>query len=155
MPKRGPRSVTCLQILPRESGPPITTCGAYKQAVLTYISQTKKQWRVPRRGDSPKTIEPGDSGVWVTCSKGKEGKCVGEILDLFTEYAERLYPQAPDEEDQNGAEADDDEDDIEKAIKAEVNDIRKPAAARLFTPVRINVQCGGYCHMSNAVGLHL
>ncbi|KAF2166214.1 hypothetical protein M409DRAFT_66703 [Zasmidium cellare ATCC 36951] len=102
-------------------------------------SKTKKQWRVPRRGDPPKTIEPGDSGVWVTCSKGKEGKCIGEILDLFTEYAERLYPQAGQEQD--GAEADEDEEDIEKAIKAEVDDIRKPGAARLFTPVKINVQC--------------
>lgn len=110
---------------------------------------------MPRRGDSPKTIEPGDSGVWVTCSKGKEGKCVGEILDLFTEYAERLYPQAQDEEEPNGADADDyEEQDIEKAIKAEVNDIRRPAAARLFTPVRINVQCGRSCHMTTVVGTY-
>lgn len=109
---------------------------------------------MPRRGEAPKTIEPGDSGVWVTCSKGKEGKCVGEILDLFTEYAERLYPQAQDEQDSNGADADDDEEDIETAIKAEVKDIRKPVAARLFTPVRINVQCGRSCRMTTGDESH-
>lgn len=112
--------------------------------------QTKKQWRVPRKGgdhQQPKTIEPGDSGIWVTCSKGKEGKCIGEIMDLFTEYAERLYPQAAGE---GAAEDDEDEEeDIEKAIKTEVKEIRKPGAARLFTPVKINVQCGA-CSFSHA-----
>ena len=34
---------------------------------------------------------PGDSGIFATCNKGREAKCVGELRDLFAEYAEQLY----------------------------------------------------------------
>jgi hypothetical protein len=32
-------------------------------------------------------IESGDSGVFVTCDIGKEGKCIAETLDLFSQVA--------------------------------------------------------------------
>ena len=29
------------------------------------------------------SIQPGDSGIWVTCDRGKEVKCSYELRDLF------------------------------------------------------------------------
>ena len=112
--------------------------------------QTKKEWRVPRKNDhgavSAKAIQPGDTGFWVTCQKNKEGKCVHEMRDWLTDLAERLYPQALEAKapDAMNEDADEEEVDIEKAIAAEVKDIRKPVAAQLFTPVKLDMQCGEY-----------
>ncbi|KXL42976.1 hypothetical protein M433DRAFT_21333 [Acidomyces richmondensis BFW] len=110
--------------------------------------QTKKQWRVPRRNDHGTThtrsIQPGDSGIWATCNKGKEGKCIGELRDLFTEYADVLYGEIL----RQGAVGDefanndgDHEADIEEEIQAEVAGLRNPGAEQLFTHVRVDVQC--------------
>ncbi|KXS99437.1 hypothetical protein AC578_8146 [Pseudocercospora eumusae] len=119
-------------------------------------AKTKKQWRVPRRGDSgfqqaKNTIQPGDSGIWVSCDKGRENKCIHEVKDLFGEYAERLYPQARDiandiETGEGGDVAAENKDgdlaaSIEDEIKAEVRDIRKPSTPELFTPIMLNVPC--------------
>ena len=110
--------------------------------------QVKKQWRVPRKNDrgavQAKIIQPGDSGIWATCNKGREGKCVGELRDLFTEYAEQLYGSEVNGDDPHGAHEGDDAEgpvDIESEITAEVAGIRKPASVQLFTPVRLDVQC--------------
>jgi len=115
----------------------------------TEVLQTKKQWRVPYKNDrgavQAKAIQPGDSGIWATCNKGREGKCVGELRDFFTEYAELLYggeaDQTPDKHLDDAADDDQNAVDIESEITAEVAGIRKPAAMQLFTPVRLDVQC--------------
>ena len=105
---------------------------------------------MPRKNDrgavQAKAIQPGDSGIWATCNKGKEGKCVGELRDLFTEYAEMLYGPAIAGEGPKGVHDEDEEAsvDIESEIRAEVAGIRKPVAVQLFTPVRLDVQCGKY-----------
>lgn len=103
---------------------------------------------MPRKNDHgavrARAIQPGDSGIWATCNKGKEGKCIFELRNLFTAYAEELYgpafaaepePEEPDAAD--GASTT-----IEDEIQAEVADIRKPSAVQLFTPVQLDVQCG-------------
>lgn len=109
-------------------------------------------------------MQAGDTGIFVTCHRGKEGKCTGEVMDLLQDYAERIYSasasasasssrSAAVKEDGGDGEGDAKEDgnggkevvvvdDIEKEILAEVREIRKPKAARLFTPVQLNVQCG-------------
>ncbi|KAK4549186.1 hypothetical protein LTR36_007644 [Oleoguttula mirabilis] len=108
-------------------------------------AKTKKQWRVPRSNDrgaiqQAKAIQPGDSGIWATCNKGREAKCVGELRDLFAEYAELLYGDAlATEKGEDSAE--DEPADIESEIRAEVAGIRKPTTVQLFTPVRVDVQC--------------
>ncbi|KAK5159200.1 hypothetical protein LTS14_002342 [Recurvomyces mirabilis] len=111
--------------------------------------RTKKQWRVPRQGGNnaytAQTIQPGDSGIWATCNKGREGKCVAELRELFTEYAAHLYgdhlitgdrPGGGNESKEDGSSTD-----IESSIQAEVADIRKPASVQICTPVRLDVQC--------------
>lgn len=63
------------------------------------------------------------------------------MRDLLEDYAEKLYPNALD-----GPEGGNDDDngnfDIEDEINAEIKDIRRPATASLFTPMRLDVQCG-------------
>lgn len=114
-------------------------------------------------------MQAGDTGIFVTCHRGKEGKCTGEVLDLLQDYAERIYSSSSassaavkedggDGEDDGDGDGKDDDgnggeevvvvDDIEKEILAEVREIRKPKVARLFTPVQLNVQCGKCaCHL--------
>ncbi|KAK3071429.1 hypothetical protein LTR53_008633 [Teratosphaeriaceae sp. CCFEE 6253] len=109
-------------------------------------TKSKRQWQVPRKNDrgavQAKAIQPGDSGIWATCSKGREGKCVSEVRDLFAEYAEHLYGSSLEVGENAGAEAEEPEAvDIESEIKAEVAGIRKPSAVQLFTPVRLDMQC--------------
>lgn len=158
------------------------------------FTQTKKQWRTPKTGpngekksqypgshtntntnfNSNSTVQAGDTGIFVTCHRGKEGKCTGEVLDLLQDYAERIYSSSSasasasrsaavkedggdgeddgdgdgKDEDGNGGEEVVVVDDIEKEILAEVREIRKPKVARLFTPVQLNVQCGKCaCHL--------
>ncbi|KXT10273.1 hypothetical protein AC579_6607 [Pseudocercospora musae] len=119
-------------------------------------AKSKKQWRVPKKGESgfqqaKNTIQPGDSGIWVSCDKGRENKCIHEVKDLFGEYAERLYPHAhdtanEDETAEGGDVAAEKKDSdlaasIEDEINAEVRDIRKPSTPELFTPIMLNVPC--------------
>lgn len=157
------------------------------------FTQTKKQWRTPKTGpngeksqypgshtntntnsNSNSTVQAGDTGIFVTCHRGKEGKCTGEVMDLLQDYAERIYSSSASasssrsaavkedgedgeddgdgdgdaKKDGNGGEEVVDDDDIEKEILAEVREIRKPKVARLFTPVQLNVQCGKCaCHL--------
>jgi tRNA acetyltransferase TAN1 len=86
---------------------------------------------------------PGDSGIFATCNKGREAKCVGELRDLFAEYATQLYGDSADNDD------DDNHNDggatsIENDIQAELAGIQKPATAQLFVPVKLDVQCGEF-----------
>jgi tRNA acetyltransferase TAN1 len=54
----------------------------------------QKQWTTPKQGHRDggkpaysRDIEPGDVGIWASCNKGKEGKCVAELKDLFQEVS--------------------------------------------------------------------
>jgi hypothetical protein len=84
---------------------------------------------------------PGDSGIFATCNKGREARCVGELRDLFSEYASQLYGDAADDDDNDndgGATS------IENDIQAELAGIQKPTTAQLFVPVKLDVQCGEF-----------
>ena len=134
-------------------------------------SKIKKQWRVSHKNSNPdsyrhRNIQPGDAGIWATCTKGKERKCVYELRDLFVEYAEALYgdqiatasnpvPGLMDVDAGEGAnnglpteEASDEEEvkggsgSIEDEIQAEIAGLRKPSgAAKLFEPILPDMQC--------------
>lgn len=97
-----------------------------------------------RKNDNNETharaIQPGDSGIWATCVKGKESKAVGELRDLFAQYEELLYGNV------NGAGSQDGEGNaeigIEDDIDAELAELSKPTKVKLFTPIRLDLQCG-------------
>ncbi|KAH0084662.1 hypothetical protein KCU96_g10654, partial [Aureobasidium melanogenum] len=108
--------------------------------------KSKKQWRVPRKADqyaSQKVILPGDQGIWATCDKGREGKCTGELRDLFNEYAQLLYGDELAAE--AGAAGSDDDGDgeinIEAEIQQELAGMRKPQEKPLFWSIKLDVQC--------------
>lgn len=102
---------------------------------------------MPRKNDrgaiQAKVIQPGDSGIWATCNKGREGKCVGELRDLFSEYAELLYGDVLAGDGADGGEEEQEASGgIESEIQSEVAGIKKPSTVQLFTSVRLDVQCG-------------
>ncbi|KAL9528115.1 hypothetical protein SMMN14_08424 [Sphaerulina musiva] len=157
----------------------VPTGGEEENSNNKRAKKTKKQWRTPKTGpngekshqpgshtntntnlNSNSTVQAGDTGIFVTCHRGKEGKCTGEVMDLLQDYAERIYSSSAsslrsaavkeDGEDDDDGDAKKDGnggeevvvvDDIEKEILAEIREIRKPKVARLFTPVQLNVQC--------------
>lgn len=115
------------------------------EAASTDAEQQKKQWRVTRKNDNheahARAIQPGDSGIWATCVKGKESKAVGELRDLFAEYEELLYGDVNGRESQQGG-AGKAEAGIEDDIDAELAELSRPSKAQLFTPIRLDLQCG-------------
>lgn len=110
-----------------------------------YAQKKSKQWRVPRKGQSNSTaqnIEPGDSGIWVTCEMGREGKSTTELRDLFEEYAKKLY-SGPEEHSSEEDSNEDAEADIEAEITKEVQGIKSKVTKNkaLFQSVKMDVQC--------------
>lgn len=90
-------------------------------------------------------IQPGDSGIWATCNKGKERQCIGELRDFFNEHAEMLYGDIAVEETTGAPTADTEitsPSGIENEIQDEIVELQKPSSVQLFTPVRVEVQCG-------------
>ncbi|KAH6844878.1 hypothetical protein B0I37DRAFT_378572 [Chaetomium sp. MPI-CAGE-AT-0009] len=98
-------------------------------------------------------LQPGDTGVWVTCARHQEAKAAREIGVLFSEYAEKLYDIKSVHEAQLDRDGEDDaaEDDIEAAIKREVaaltakptttSDGTSPEGGNRMTPLKMNVDC--------------
>ncbi|KAI9654325.1 MAG: hypothetical protein M1829_000946 [Trizodia sp. TS-e1964] len=102
-----------------------------------------RQWRAPRQNESCSRgsalgIEPGDSGIWVSCDIQKEGKCIAELQDIFDQYVEKLYTEEnrPDAEAINAGKVD-----IEHDILQEVEMIKKARSEKPFQFVRLDVQC--------------
>ncbi|EED19913.1 THUMP domain protein [Talaromyces stipitatus ATCC 10500] len=95
-------------------------------------------------------FESGDAGVFITCDMGREGKCAGEILDIFTEYYEKSLGkqnlsgatgQNIESEDDNEDDSDAG-DDIEAQIRKEVEGLKpKASKPRLFQKVTANMPC--------------
>jgi len=99
-------------------------------------AKAKKQWTTPRRDASDRVsrdIEPGDSGIWVTCEMGKEARCVTELRALFEEHADELYGQSKNEDLTKL-------DSVEDAITKELDELRNKDS-KLFISVRLNDRC--------------
>ena len=56
---------------------------------LMMHQQAARKWRLRSeqldRRTSPSGIEPGVSGIWVTCERGREAGCVSQLYELFNE----------------------------------------------------------------------
>ena len=110
------------------------------------ISKMPKQWRTPKKGQQiyvAPTIEAGDAGIWATCEMGKEGKCTGELRDLFEDYATKIYGLSSAKGNDEASDGEDAEADIEADIRKELKDIKAKSTRKeaLFQAVKIDVQC--------------
>ncbi|NXX57985.1 THUM1 protein, partial [Scopus umbretta] len=77
--------------------------------------------------------EAGMRGILITCNMN-ERKCVGEAYSLLGEYGDLLYgpEQFSDHEERlSGSEREEDEDDVEAALKKEVGQIRASTEQKL------------------------
>ena len=95
---------------------------------------------------------PGTSGVFVTCQRGHEFQCVGELYALFDEalsptpsllnlkFYRRLWG---DTEIQVGDDEDDDgEGDIESSIASEISKLKSNKREKPFYSVKMSQECG-------------
>lgn len=74
--------------------------------------------------------------IWVTCVRGKERQAVGELYDLFEQYAAEMWPgessAAADAGDEDNSDEDDEDDDIEKQIAKEMSTMKRPRKETRF-----------------------
>lgn len=81
-------------------------------------------------------------GIWVTCARSMKGKAAREVQLLFDHYAEKMYGIKPAGD--VGNSDDDEEEDIESAIKKEIGALKetgKRSAGHVFTEIRIREEC--------------
>ncbi|RJE21713.1 THUMP domain protein [Aspergillus sclerotialis] len=100
-----------------------------------------QSWRKPQG-----QIETGDSGVFVTCDMGREGKCTAEVLDIFSQAIEERN------DGEKGQESEEDEDDIEAQIRKEVEGLKpgkdKP---RKFQSIKVDVPCLTFVRLDKSI----
>ncbi|XP_003477846.1 THUMP domain-containing protein 1 [Cavia porcellus] len=101
--------------------------GGKRKGKAQYV-QAKRARRCDAGG--PRQLEPGLQGILITCNMN-ERKCVEEAYSLLNEYGDNLYgPEKFTDKDQqlSGSEG---EDDMEAALKKEVDDIKASTEKRL------------------------
>ncbi|KAG0190683.1 hypothetical protein DFQ28_001711 [Apophysomyces sp. BC1034] len=81
-------------------------------------------------------VQPGMAGIMVTCARGREGKSVKEIMDVFNEYADELYPAAVKSDDEEGS-----IDDLETSIAKEVEALKGPKTKKRFANIPTSTDC--------------
>ncbi|XP_019397770.1 PREDICTED: THUMP domain-containing protein 1 [Crocodylus porosus] len=83
------------------------------------------------RAGAPRQLEPGMQGILITCNMN-ERKCVGEAYSLLGEYGEQLYgPEKFSDQDDKLSGSEEEEDDVEAALKKEINQIRTSTEQKL------------------------
>ncbi|KAL2831058.1 THUMP domain protein [Aspergillus cavernicola] len=96
------------------------------------------KWQKAQAQTSRPNIETGNSGVFVTCDKGKEKRCAVEVVDLFTQYIEQ--PDAGG--DAAGSDSDSDQEDIEAQIRREIEGLQPSTKeSSLFETVQFDLPC--------------
>lgn len=86
-------------------------------------------------------IDPGTSGIFATCNRGREQQCRKELMNLFAEKAEQYY----DKTELNGGSDDENEENlsIEEKIRREVQEIqdKKDTRSELLKPIDLDCEC--------------
>ncbi|KAG6927715.1 THUMP domain containing 1, partial [Chelydra serpentina] len=90
-----------------------------------------QQAKRPRGGGGPRQLELGMQGILITCNMN-ERKCVGEAYSLLNEYGDLLYgPEKFTAQDGTLSGSEEEEDDVEAALKKEVDQIRTSTEQKL------------------------
>ncbi|KAF4985388.1 hypothetical protein FDECE_16586 [Fusarium decemcellulare] len=108
------------------------------------------KWQTPHqkarqteRVELGKTLEVNDAGIWVTYARGMRSKAVREFRALCDEYGESLFGVKPPGGEDEGAEKDEEHQDIEASIQQELADMapQKPKTKQVFTPISTALEC--------------
>ncbi|EGV65226.1 hypothetical protein PSN45_002635 [Yamadazyma tenuis] len=87
-------------------------------------------------------IEPNTTGIYATCTRGKEKGCVKELMNLFTEKAEEYYDLSAVEDDEETDGEEPKELSIEDQIKKEVEDLKDTKSKKsLFSALNLECEC--------------
>lgn len=86
-------------------------------------------------------IDPGTSGIFATCNRGREQQCRKELMNLFAETAERYY--GVEEADAASDQESESELSIEDQIKREVQEIteKKDTKTERLKPIDLDCEC--------------
>ncbi|KAG5208009.1 THUMP domain-containing protein [Trichophyton interdigitale] len=101
----------------------------------------KGQWKGydKRKINSKGKLASGDSGIFVSCDRGREGKCSAEILDLLSQEVPGAVSDQKD--DGTGDENENDDVDIEEQIKREVEQMQPKRSKAPFQLINLDVPC--------------
>jgi len=88
------------------------------------------------------SIEEGSQGIFATCDRGREARCVEEMYRLLGQVASELYGLDLSDDKNGGGEDDEDEDeDIEASIQKEISDLKGAKPEKPFISVKLDVEC--------------
>lgn len=110
--------------------------------------------RAPKGRSVAPPYKAGDAGIWITCPKGKERKCIGEMMDVFDEvqcilsrlaaqrlieqYVTKLHGDANSNDPATAM-------DIEQDITTEIEGIRRPQKPSLIEAKWTDIPCRKLC----------
>ncbi|CAO3675436.1 unnamed protein product [Umbelopsis vinacea] len=108
-----------------------------KKAKTYQIAKDKS----PRKGGF--CIEANCSGVMIMCARKKEDRAAREVLDLFNEFADQLYPSSAPKEEKEEKDDADEEEDIEAMIAKEVATMsnKQPKSQKRFANIQTDTDC--------------
>ncbi|XP_015101453.2 THUMP domain-containing protein 1 [Vicugna pacos] len=102
--------------------------GGKRKGKAQYV-QAKRARRC--EGGGPRQLEPGLQGILITCNMN-ERKCVEEAYSLLNEYGDDMYgPEKFTDQDQQPSGSEEEDHDVEAALKKEVGDIKASTEMRL------------------------
>ncbi|KAL9106947.1 MAG: hypothetical protein Q9227_008070 [Pyrenula ochraceoflavens] len=98
-------------------------------------------------------IESGDKGIFVTCDRGREMKCIYEMADLLNEYCDMFHneensPRQPTQDEIDGALSDED---VEASIGKEIVDMQLSSTAKEtpFSYVKLDIECVSFMKLAS------
>ncbi|KAH8549726.1 hypothetical protein BGW37DRAFT_95460 [Umbelopsis sp. PMI_123] len=107
-----------------------------KKAKTYHIAKDKS----PRKGGF--CVETNVAGVMVMCARKKEDRAAREILDIFNEYADKLYPEEALKEGESEEAEEEEDEDIEDMIAKEVKAMsNKPKSKKRFVSLHTDTDC--------------
>ncbi|PUU74053.1 hypothetical protein B9Z19DRAFT_1093761 [Tuber borchii] len=107
-------------------------------------SKTKEYWKNQAKAKyhSLYSIEEGSQGIFATCDRGREARCVEEMYRLLEQVASELYglDLSGDKNDKDEDEEVEDED-IGASIQQEINDLKGAKPEKPFISVKLDIEC--------------
>ncbi|KAM5441314.1 hypothetical protein MferCBS31731_003743 [Microsporum ferrugineum] len=100
----------------------------------------KGQWKDHdrRKSSSKGKLASGDCGIFVSCDRGREGKCSAEILDILSQ---EIPSTGPDQKDDSIGDDDNEDVDIEEQIRREVEQMQPKRSKAPFQLINLDVPC--------------